>query len=184
MNHSHLQTAAELHVRYRIAKQHNVCGKASNINNESARDLLQAGCLRYDRCISLRIDQHMPDHEADRCSVKDKVHCAALKILCKPLPQRIMLRGQSYGQIRFHHWAHSIALLQFLRNGKKGQDKISVIFRLVPHIRDAFAGQRPILAAIFQNVRINGWTDRIIGQSGGKHEIDGFDRRVAMINWK
>ena len=66
----------------------------------------------------------------------------------------------------------------WLAHGKKGQDKISVIFRLVPHIRDAFAGQRPILAAIFQNVRINGWTDRIIGQSGGKHEIDGASGRA------
>ena len=112
-DHPHFPAAAELQVRCRIAQQHNIRGKATDVNDEGPWNLLQPARLRHYCGISLRIDHDMADYQANRCAIEDEVNRTTLKVVREPRPQRIVFRGQSYGQIRLHHGADCALTLQF-----------------------------------------------------------------------
>ena len=183
-DHPHLQAAAKLQVRRRVAQEHDVRGIAADVNDKGARNLLQAPRLRHNSGVGLGIDEHMPDQQADRSTVVNEVYPPPLKIVRKSLPQRVVLRRQADRQIRLDHRACISALLQFLGDGEQRQDPVPLVLGLIPHIGDPLAGQRPELTIVFQHLRIYRRPDGIVDQAGRKHKVDRLHGRIAMVNGK
>ena len=109
-NGSHLQTAAELHIWLDTTQQKHISGEPANIHHKGTGVLLDDLSLGYHSGISLRVDQHLTDHQANGSIVKLKLYCPPLKILRKTIPQLIVFWGQSDGQFRFHHRLQGLAL--------------------------------------------------------------------------
>ncbi len=134
--------------------------------------------------ISLGIDQYLADHQAYGGIIKFELHCPSLEILRKTIPQFIVLRGQSDGQLRFHHGLHGLPLPKLLGDGKQAEDKEPLVLGLVPHIGDPLTGQSPEGAAKLQHIGLHRGLHGIIRQSRGKDKARGLDGGIAMVDCK
>ena len=169
---------------YRVNIFHKKSSVTTDIHNKDTRGIYDHAALRNDRCICLRKNHNLINYNTKRLFFIDEIDCAILfevvgKLILK---HTVVLGRKTYRQLNLFKRCVSACRFQFLCDGDKGKDEISLIVGFVLHIVQTLTAERPELTAIFQNLIGHGWLHRMLGESGNEGMIYSFDGKIAMVN--
>ena len=94
----------------------------------------------------------------------------------------VVLRGQTHSQVDLLHTGQTARVNHLLGNGEQREDEVALIPGLVALVRLTLARERPVAAAVLQNLISHGGTDGVPGQTGDEVVVDGFDGRISVVN--
>lgn len=135
---------------------------------------------RHNGSVSLREAYRPADEYGVRSAVELEVdNIPVQKVIFKPFVLRSVMGGrQTYRKLHIHDLILAVVCSGKLKgNGKQREDKIPLVSRLVPHIRDALIGEGIIFALEMLALTLNDFDfeERTVSITKNYARIDGED---------